>query len=61
MEDADDLVLDAVATLRSHGHTVEPDDECESWRVDGRARISLGALLALALQLGLIEGPERAQ
>ncbi len=57
----DDPVLDAVAALRSCGHTVEADETFERWRIDGGDWISFGALLALAMWLGLREGPGRAQ
>ena len=61
MEDDDDTVLDAVAALRSCGHAVEADEAFERWLVDGGDWISLSALLALAMRLGLREGQGRAQ
>ncbi|MGU3469160.1 hypothetical protein ACLBXO_30380 [Methylobacterium sp. C33D] len=61
MGEGDDPVLDAVAVLRCLGHTVEPDDDCARWRVDGGGWITLGALFAMALRLGLRDGPGRAQ
>lgn len=61
MDEADDPVLDAVAALRSCGHTVEADGTFKHWRIDGGDWIPLGALLEFAMRLGLREGPGRAQ
>jgi hypothetical protein len=60
-DDGGDFVLDAVAALRSHGHIVEAAETFERWCIDGGDWISLGAMLALAMRLGLREGPGRAQ
>lgn len=59
--DSDDPVLDAVAVLQCHGYTVEADDDFARWRIDGGDWITLSALFAMALRLGLREGPGRAQ
>jgi len=59
--EGDDPVLDAVAVLRCRGYTVEPDDDCARWRIDGADWITLSDLFARALRLGLRDGPGRAQ
>ncbi|GAN48725.1 hypothetical protein CTI14_20885 [Methylobacterium radiotolerans] len=61
VDESDDPVLDAVAVLQCHGYTVEPDDDFARWRIDGGDWITLSALLAMALRLGLRDGPGRAQ
>jgi len=59
-EDADPIV-EAVTVIASRGHTVEPDDDFENWRVDGGAWLTAGDLLALAICLGLSAGTGRLQ
>jgi hypothetical protein len=56
-----DPTLEAVTALRAHGHTVEPDDEFERWQIDGGEWISQDNLLALALRVGLVDGPGLVQ
>lgn len=56
-----DPTLEAVAALQAHGHTVEPDEEFERWQIDGREWISHDDLLAIALRLGLVDGPGLVQ
>ena len=56
-----DPTLEAVAALQAHGHTVAPDEEFQSWQIDGGEWISLSELLALALRLGLVDGPGLVQ
>ncbi|MCJ2116566.1 hypothetical protein MKK65_08230 [Methylobacterium sp. J-001] len=56
-----DPTLEALAALQAHGHNVEPDEESDRWRIDGREWISHGDLLALALRLGLVDGPGLVQ
>jgi hypothetical protein len=51
----------AVAVLTSRGHTVEPNDDHENWRVDDGAWLTAGDLLALAFCQGLNPGVERLQ
>ncbi|WP_245450677.1 hypothetical protein [Methylobacterium brachiatum] len=58
LEDADPIV-EAVAVIMARGHTVEPDDDFENWRVDGGAWLTAGDLLALAICLGLNAGNGR--
>lgn len=60
LDDADPIV-EAVAVLTSRGHTVEPDDDFENWRVDGGEPITAGDLLAWAIVLGLNGGVGRLQ
>jgi hypothetical protein len=50
-----------VPVLTSRGHTVEPDDDFENWRVDGGEPITAGDLLAWAIVLGLNGGVGRLQ
>jgi hypothetical protein len=50
-----------VTVLASRGHTVEPDDDYENWRVDGGGPITAGELLAWAILLGLNGGVGRLQ
>lgn len=57
----EDPVAEAVTVLTSRGHTVEPDDDFENWRVDGGDWLSAGDLLALAIMLGLNRGVGRLQ
>ena len=61
MIDDTDPIAEAVAVLTSRGHTVEPDDDFESWSVDGGKPITAGDLLALAIVLGLNGGVGRLQ
>ncbi|TXN42368.1 hypothetical protein [Methylobacterium sp. WL7] len=58
---AEDPVAEAVTVLASRGHTVEPDNDFENWRVDGGAWLTAGGLLALAIRLGLSAGVGRLQ
>jgi hypothetical protein len=57
----EDPVAEAVTVLMSRGHTVEPDDDFENWRVDGGEPITAGELLAWAIVLGLNGGVGRLQ
>ena len=57
----EDPIAEAVTVLTSRGHTVEPDDDFESWRVDGGEPITAGDLLAWAIVLGLNGGVGRLQ
>jgi hypothetical protein len=54
-------MAEAVTVLTSRGHTVEPDDDFENWRVDGGDWLSAGDLLAWAILLGLNGGVGRLQ
>ncbi|QEE41329.1 MULTISPECIES: hypothetical protein [unclassified Methylobacterium] len=54
-------IAEAVTVLASRGHTVEPDDDYENWRVDGSDWLTVGGLLALAIRLGLNVGVGRLQ
>ena len=56
-----DPIAEAVTVLASRGHTVEPDDDFENWRVDGGDWLTPGGLLALAICLGLNAGVGRLQ
>jgi hypothetical protein len=56
-----DPIAEAVAVLTSRGHTVEPDDDFEHWRVDGGEWLTVGDLLALAICQGLNPGIGRLQ
>lgn len=56
-----DPIDEAVTVITSRGHTVEPDDDFENWRVDGGDWLTAGDLLALAICLGLNAGPRRLQ
>ena len=53
MSEGSDPVMEAVTVLRFRGHTVEPDDDFEHWRVDGGEWLTIGELLTLAKHLGL--------
>ncbi|MER2198420.1 hypothetical protein [Methylobacterium brachiatum] len=57
----EDPIAEAVTVLTSRGHTVEPDDDFEHWRVDGGEPITAGDLLAWAIVLGLNGGVGRLQ
>ncbi|MCJ2116514.1 hypothetical protein MKK65_07960 [Methylobacterium sp. J-001] len=57
----EDPIAEAVTVLTSRGHTVEPDDDHENWRVDGGEPITAGDLLAWAIVLGLNGGVGRLQ
>jgi hypothetical protein len=57
----EDPIAEAVTVLTSRGHTVEPDDDFENWRVDGGEPITAGDLLAWAIVLGLNGGVGRLQ
>jgi len=57
----EDPVAEAVTVLTSRGHTVEPDDDFENWRIDGGDWLSAGDLLAWAIMLGLSGGVGRLQ
>lgn len=57
----EDPIAEAVTVLTSRGHTVEPDDDYENWRVDGGEPITAGDLLAWAIVLGLNGGVGRLQ
>jgi hypothetical protein len=57
----EDPIAEAVTVLTSRGHTVEPDDDFENWRVDGGEPITTGDLLAWAIVLGLNGGVGRLQ
>ncbi|EIZ81898.1 hypothetical protein WYO_5486 [Methylobacterium sp. GXF4] len=59
-EDADPIA-EAVTVLKSRGHTVEPDDDFENWRVDGGDWLTAGDVLAWAIVLGLNGGVGRLQ
>jgi len=61
MTEGHNPILDAVNGLRARGHTVEPDEAFERWRVDDGPWISDDELLALAVRAGLRDGPGRAQ
>ncbi|MGH1574940.1 hypothetical protein ACRAWG_35270 [Methylobacterium sp. P31] len=54
-------ILDAAAALRACGHTVEPDGASERWLVDRGFWITGAQLVAIAVRLGLMEGPGRPQ
>lgn len=58
-----DPVTDANLALRAKGHMVEPCGEGPAlWRIDNDDQeLTVEQLLALALRLGLVEGPGRAQ
>ncbi|GJE09484.1 hypothetical protein [Methylobacterium longum] len=58
-----DPLTDAISALRAKGHTVEPCGEDPAlWRIDNEDQeLTVEQLLALALRLGLVEGPGRAQ
>jgi hypothetical protein len=61
MSEGHDPIIEAVEALRARGHTVEPvGDDFAMWRVDDQP-LTDGELLALAVQLGLIDGPGRLQ
>ena len=61
MNEDSDSIVEAVAVITFRGHTVEPDDDFENWRVDGGAWITVDGLLALAIRLGLNAGVGRPQ
>ena len=53
----DDVLFEAVQALRACGYTVEPwSDDHPLWLVD-RETCTDGALIVLAMQLGLMDGP----
>ena len=41
----EDPITEAVTVLTSRGHTVEPDDDFENWRVDGGDWLTAGDVL----------------
>ncbi|GJE14714.1 hypothetical protein FOHLNKBM_5789 [Methylobacterium longum] len=54
----DDVLFEAVLALRACGYTVEPwSADYPLWLVDGET-FTDGAVIVLALRLGLMEGPE---
>ena len=55
----EDPVAEAVTVLTSRGHTVEPDDDFENWRVDGGDWLTAGDVLAWAIVLSLNAGVGR--
>ena len=57
----EDPIAEAVTVLTSRGHTVEPDDDFEKWRVDGGDWLTAGDVLAWAIVLGLNGGVGRLQ
>lgn len=58
---SDDPFHEAVEALRAIGRQVEPTgDDLGLWRVDG-VEMTDGDLIALALRLGLMTGPEMIQ
>ncbi|MCJ2126444.1 hypothetical protein [Methylobacterium sp. J-077] len=57
----EDPIAEAVTVITPRGHTVQPDDDFENWRVDGGAWLTAGDLLALAIRLGLNAGVGRLQ
>lgn len=57
----EDLIAEAVTEITSRGHTVEPDDDFENWRVAGGTWLTAGGLLALAIRLCLNAGVGRLQ
>ncbi|KNY24466.1 hypothetical protein [Methylobacterium sp. ARG-1] len=60
MPESHDPIVEAVEALRASGRTVEPDAEFELCQVDGKW-ITSGDPMALALRLGLMDGPVRLQ
>jgi hypothetical protein len=56
-----DQILNAAAALRACGHTVRPDSASKRWLVDGGLWLTDAELLAMAVHLGLMEGPGRPQ
>ena len=61
MTDDPDPFREAVAALAAAGREVEPTgDDLALWLVDGK-EMTDGDLLALALRLGLMDGPDRLQ
>ncbi|MGU3337130.1 hypothetical protein ACLBXJ_03880 [Methylobacterium mesophilicum] len=56
-----DPIAEAVTVLTSRGHTVEPHDDFENWRVNGGDWLTAGDLLALAICQGLNPGFGRLQ
>jgi hypothetical protein len=58
MASVDDVVLEAVQALRACGYSVEPwSGDYPLWLVD-RETCTDGAVIVLALRLGLMEGAE---
>ena len=58
MTDVDDVLFEAVQALRACGYAVEPwSDDYPLWLVDRETFID-GAVIVLALQLELMEGPQ---
>ena len=56
MTDDPDPILEAVEALRAKGHTIEPTgDDLGRWLVDGAERTD-GDVIALAFNLGLMDG-----
>jgi hypothetical protein len=57
----DNVVNEAVYALRACGYAVEPwSSDYPLWLVDGET-FTDGAVIVLALGLGLMDGPERLQ
>lgn len=61
-DDPDAPVTNAADALRTLGRKVEPcGDDFGLWRLDDDVTLTDGALVALAIRLGLVDGPERHQ
>ena len=56
-----DPIAEAVTVITSRGHTVEPDDDFENWRVDAGDWLTAGDVLVWAIVLGLNAGVGRLQ
>ena len=57
----DDVLSEAVQALRACGYAVEPwSNDYPLWLVD-QETFTDGAVIVLALRLGLMDGPEKLQ
>lgn len=57
----DDVLVEAVQALRAYGYVVEPwSNDYPLWLVD-RETFTDGAVIVLALRLGLMDRPEQLQ
>ena len=57
----DDALFEAVLALRAYGCAVEPwSNNYPLWLVDGET-FTDGAIIVLALRLGLMDGPNQLQ
>ncbi|SFT28253.1 hypothetical protein [Methylobacterium sp. yr668] len=57
----DDVLFEAVHALRACGYAVEPwSNDYPLWLIN-RETFADGAVIVLALRLGLMDGPERLQ